>query len=149
MWRIYPIGLYRCIVELSFISLKWMMSIWTQKRSKGSCHLTNPIILTDPTHCREEINQILSKCDTRQDLKSLSCLWPQQIRIDGLPGLRIGDTKKIDWKINLYMIWVYAKFNPDVYIFHLMHSKMCCGHWRITRLSQKVWRATKEMISPR
>lgn len=49
-----------------------------------------------PTHCREDINQILSKCDIRQDLKSLSCLWPQQIRIDGLPGLRIGDTKKID-----------------------------------------------------
>jgi hypothetical protein len=34
-----------------------------------------------PTHCREEINQILSKCDIRQDLKSLSCLWPQQIYV--------------------------------------------------------------------
>lgn len=32
--------------------------------------------------------------------------------IDALPGLRIGDTKKIE-EFNLYMIWVYARFNPE------------------------------------
>ena len=60
-----------------------------------------------------EIERIKDKCDVRSKVVIL-LMASTGMRIGALPGLRVGDIKKID-ELGLYMIWAYNRYRADRY----------------------------------
>jgi integrase len=74
----------------------------------------------DRPYSPNEISQIMSKCDIRSKVVIL-LMVSTGVRIgslfknkQGMPGLRLGDIKKIE-EFGLYMIWVYSWSKADRY----------------------------------
>lgn len=67
----------------------------------------------DRPYSVKEIEQILSKCDSRSRVMVL-LMVSTGMRIGGLRQLQIGDIKKID-EFSLYLIWVYNRSRKDRY----------------------------------
>jgi len=68
---------------------------------------------TDRPYSVKEIELILEKCDVRSRVIIL-LMASAGMRIGALPGLRVGDIKRMD-EFGVYMIWVYNRSKADRY----------------------------------
>ena len=67
----------------------------------------------DRPYSVEEVTKILERCDVRERVLVL-LMVSTGMRVGAIPGLRVGDIKKID-EFNLYLVNVYANSRKDRY----------------------------------
>jgi integrase len=67
----------------------------------------------DRPYSMEEVSKILERCDVRERFIVL-LMVSTGMRVGAIPGLRVGDIKKID-EFNLYLVNVYANSRKDRY----------------------------------